>query len=249
VVSWAQNADYLLKKDFQSEKKKITEGIDAAKKAGYDAKKIATKQLIISDSMAKSISANEKAVKLTNDSLLKIQGRFADLDTRVSKTSMNAQNYLLLAVIVIAIIFLLLLALVFFLKSKSDESVRELKEENMKLDESVKQQFVSIKEEMKKAADSFSLSSKEFSTKFAAQIEQSEEKQRTFAAELDEFVNKVMKDQAHHISGVDEKFKELSSKLNAEKTEHKSLHDKIESEVKGLRSLHIKDVEEIKAKL
>ena len=249
VASWAQNADYLLKKDFQSEKKKISDGIDVAKKAGFDAKKIATKQLTVVDSLAKSLSANEKAVKQTNDSLQKIATRFNDLDARVSKTSMNAQNYLLLAVIVIAIIFLLLLALVFFLKSKSDESVRELSEENMKLDESVKQEFVSIQKEMKKAADSFSLSLHEFSTNLSAEIKQCEEKQRNFATELDEFVDKVVKEQAHHISGVDEKFKELSSKLNTEKTEHKSLHDKIESEVKGLRLLHTKDIEEIKAKL
>ena len=249
VASWAQNADYLLKKDFQSEKKKISEGIDVAKKAGFDAKKIATKQLTVVDSLAKSLSANEKAVKQTNDSLQKIEARFTDLDTRVSKTSMNTQNYLLLAVIVIAIIFLLLLALVFFLKSKSDESIRELSEENMKLGESVKQEFVLIQEEMKKASESFSLSLHEFSVNLSAEIKQCEEKQRNFATELDEFVAKVVKEQAHHISGVDEKFKELSSKLNAEKTEHKSLHDKIESEVKGLRSLHIKDIEEIKAKL
>jgi len=236
VTSWAQNADYLLKKDFQSEKKKISEGIDAAKKAGFDAKKIATKQLTVYDSLAKSLATNVNAVKQTNDSLQKMAGRFNDLDARVSKTSMNAQNYLLLAVIVIAIIFLVLLALVFFLKSKSDERIRELSEENMKLGESVKQEVVLMREEMKKATDSFSKTLQEFSASFTAQIEQGEKKQRTFATELDEFVAKVLKEQANHISGVDEKFKELSSKLNAEKTEHKSLHDKIESEIKRLRS-------------
>ncbi len=60
VASWAQNADYLLKKDFQTEKKKISEGIDAAKKTGYDAKKIAAKQTTAFDSLAKNTSANEK---------------------------------------------------------------------------------------------------------------------------------------------------------------------------------------------
>jgi len=249
IASWAQNADYLLKKDFQSEKKKISEGIDAAKKTGIDAKKIATKQVTALDSLAKTLSANEKALAQTNDSLQKTATRFNDLEARVSKTSMNAQNYLLLSVIIIAILFLLLLALVFFLKSKSDEKIRELSEENMRLGESVKQDFVEMKKEQKKSAEALSLTLHENSANFAAKIEQSEEKQRTFATELEEVVDKVVKEQALQKSRVDEQFKELLSKVNTEKTEHKSLHEKIESEVKGLRSLHVKDVEEIKAKL
>jgi hypothetical protein len=249
AASWAQNADYLLKKDFQSEKKKISDGIDAAKKAGVDAKKIATKQLTILDSLTKSLSANEKALSQTNDSLQKTAARFNDLDARVSKTSMNAQNYLLTAVIVIAILFLLLLALVFFLKSKSDEKIRELSEENIRLGETVKQEVVLMKEELRKAADSLSMNLKEHSANFAAKIEQSEVKQRTLATKIEEVVDKLAKEQALQKTKVDEQLKEVLSKVTTEKAEHKSLHDKIESEVKGLRSLHVKDIEEIKAKL
>jgi hypothetical protein len=249
AASWAQNADYLLKKDFQSEKKKISEGIDAAKKAGIDAKKIATKQMTVIDSLAKTLSANEKALALTNDSLQKTTVRFNDLETRVNKSSMNIQNYLLVAVIVMAVLFLLLLALVFFLKSKSDEKIRELSEGNVRLGESMKQEFVLMKEEQKKAANSISLTLHEYSANFATKIEQSEEKQRIFAAELEAVVDKIVKEQALQKSRLDEQFKELLSKANTEKTEHKTLHEKIQAEVKGLQSLHVKDVEEIKAKL
>ncbi|HZX61739.1 MAG TPA: hypothetical protein VFE66_00920 [Bacteroidales bacterium] len=249
VASWAQNADYLLKKDFQSEKKKISEGIDAAKKTGIDAKKIATKQVTALDSLAKTLAANEKALAQTNDSLQKNAARFNDLEARVNKSSINTQNSVLVAVIVFAVLFLLLFALVFFLKRNSNEKVRELSEENMRLGESVKQESVLMKEELKKSADSLSLTLHEYSANFSAKIEQSEEKQRAFATELEEVVDKVVKEQALQKSRVDEQFKELLSKVNTEKTEHKSLHEKIESEVKGLRSLHVKDVEEIKAKL
>src|SRR5450830_802628 len=112
VASWAQNADYLLKKDFQSEKKKISEGIDAAKKTGIDAKKIAAKQVTVLDSLTKTLSANEKALAQTNDSLQKTAARFNALEARVSKSSTNAQNSLLVAVIVFAVLFLLLFALI-----------------------------------------------------------------------------------------------------------------------------------------
>jgi len=249
AASWAQNADYLLKKDFQSEKKKISDGIDAAKKTGIDAKKIATKQVATLDSLTKKQSENEKALVLTNDSLQKTAARFNDLEARVNKSSMNAQNFLLVAVIIIAVLFLLLLGLVYFLKSKSDQKIRELSDESMRLGESVKQEFVAMKAELKKATDSLSLTLHEHSANFAAKIELCEEKQKTFATELEDVVDKVVKEQTVQKSMVEEKLKELLAKANTEKTEHKSLHDKIESEVKGLRSLHVKDIEEIKAKL
>ncbi len=249
VASWAQNADYLLKKDFQTEKKKISDGIDAARKSGIDAKKIATKQMTVLDSLVKALSANEKALAQINDSLQKTSSRFNDLEARVNKSTMNVQDSLLVAVIVFAVLFLLLFALVFFLKSNSNQKIRELSEENMRLGESVKQDFVEMKEEQKKSTEALSLTLHENSANFAARIEQSEEKQKSFATELEEVVDKVVKEQALQKSKVDEQIKELLSKANAEKTEHKSFHEKIESEVKGLRSLHLKDIEEIKAKL
>jgi|GEM_PF-1769633 hypothetical protein len=248
VASWAQNADYLLKKDFQTEKKKISEGIDAAKKTGYDAKRIAEKQTTAFDSLAKLLSANEKELKQTNDSLQKTTARFNDLDIRVTKTSNNAENYLLLAVIVIALIFLLILALIFYLRSKTDEKINELREENIRLDESVKQDLAAIREDLKKSVDSLSSTLHEYSAKFNASIERCEEKQRTSAAELEASVSKVAKDHTLHVSKVDEKFNDLSAKMNADRADHKTFHDKIESDLKALRSLQ-KVVEEIKAKL
>jgi hypothetical protein len=238
LASWAQNADYLLKKDFQSEKKKMSDGIDVAKKAGVDAKKIATKQLTTIDSLIKIQAANEKVLVQTNDSLQKTAARFNDLDVRLTKNTSSTQNLLMMAVIVIAILFLLFLALVFFMKSKTDEKIRELAEENMQLGESIKQDFIAIREDIKKSAATLN-----------ARVGSCEEKQKSFATELEEVVDKVVKDQATLKKGVDERFNEFSAQLNAEKDDHKTLHQKIESDVKGLRSLHVKDVEEIRAKL
>jgi len=249
VALWAQNTDYLLKKDFQSEKKKMSEGIDAAKKIGFDAKKIATKQMTAFDSLSKLIAANEQNVKQANDSMVKMSAQFKDLDLKISKTSSNAQSYLLLAVIIIAILFLLLLALIFYLKSKADEKILELTEENMQLDESVKQDIAAIREEFKKSTDALSLSMHEFSANFAASIERCEEKQQSFATEFEVLVNKVAKEHELNISKIDEKFNDLISKLKTEQTEHKASHDKLESDLKGIKSIHIKDVEELKAKM
>src|SRR5512141_2762989 len=99
VASWAQNTDYLLKKDFQSEKKKISDGIDAAKKSGIDAKKIATKQVAVIDSLSKNLTINEKMLVQTNDSLQRTAARFNEMENRVNTNSTRAQNSILVAVI------------------------------------------------------------------------------------------------------------------------------------------------------
>ena len=237
-ASWAQNADYLLKKDFQSEKKKMSDGIEVAKKAGYDAKKIATKQLTSIDSLIKVQVANEKVLAQTNDSLQKTTTRFKDLDVRVTKASTNAENLLLMAGIVIAIVFLMFLAFVFFMKSKTDEEIRKLAEENKRLAEAMKQDFPALRLEMKKSA-----------ANLTSLIEVGEEKQKSFATELEEVVDKVVKDQAIQKSSVQQRFNEFLAKVDADKKDHKILHESIDGEVKGLRSLHIQDIEEIKAKL
>ena len=249
VALWAQNNDYLLKKDFQSEKKKMSEGIDAAKKIGFDAKKIAAKQMTAFDSLSKLISANEKDVKQANDSMQKMSAQFKDLDLKINKTSSTAQSYLLLAVIVIAILFLLILAWIFYMKSKADEKMLALTEENLKLDESVKEDIAAIRDEFKKSTDSLSLSLHEYSANYAASIERCEEKQQSFATELEELVDKVVKQHESNISKIDEKFNDLVSKLTSEQKEHKASHDKLESDLKGIKSLHSKDVEELKARL
>ena len=248
VASWAQNADYLLKKDFQTEKKKISEGIDAAKKAGYDAKKIAARQMTTADSLAKITAANEKNLKLTNDSLQKTAARFNDLDIRVTKSSNNAQNYLVLATIIIAVIFLLILALIFFLRSKTDQKIAELTEEHQKLDESVKQEIASMRTDLKKSIESLSSSLHEYSTKLTASVGHCEDKQKASAAELEASISKVAKEHADYVPKVNEKFDELTAKLNTERKEHKDFHEKIESDLKKLPSLQ-KIVDEIKAKL
>ena len=237
-ASWAQNTDYLLKKDFQSEKKKMSDGIEVAKKAGYDAKKIASKQLTSIDSLIKVQVANEKVLAQTNDSLQKTTTRFKDLDIRVTKASTSAENLLLMAVIVIAIVFLLFLAFVFFMKSKTDEKIRELAEENMRLAEAMKQDFTALTLEMKKSA-----------ANLATRIEIGEEKQKSFATELEEVVDKVVKDHAIQKSSVEQRFNEFLAKVDADKKDHKILHEKIDGEVKGLHSRHLQDLEEIRAKM
>jgi hypothetical protein len=140
------------------------------------------------------------------------------------------------------VLYLLLFALVFFLKRNSNEKIRELSE-------SVKEDLVRMKDEMKKSADALSLKMHENSANLAAKLELSEEKQQSTILEIKEAVDKMAKELAVQKTKVDEQIKEFISKTNTEKSEHKSLHDKIESEVKGLRTLHVKDVEEIKSKL
>lgn len=236
VASWAQNADYLLKKDFQSEKKKISEGIDAAKKAGYDAKKIATKQVTVFDSMARAILANEKVLKQNNDSLQKTTATFSSLQNRVSKMSTKTKFFLRLIVIGATLLFILLIMIVYALKKKYDKEIYVLTDENKRLGESLDKEVVAIREELRKTSDSLSLTMHEFSANTTVQIEQLAEKQNAFKSDIEESLDKFVKEQITHKSILEEKIIDFLAKANYEKTEHKALHEKLELEVNGLKS-------------
>ena len=238
ATAWAQNADYLLKKDFQTEKKKITDGIDAAKKTGYDAKRLAAKHMAAIDSLSKLVANEQQLLAQNNDSLQKTTARCNDQQAKIDKNSASSRNYTILVLVIIAVVCLLFLALIFFLKSKTDEKIRELSDENIKLGEAVKQDVNGMKEELKKLNDSVNKTVHELSANVAARIEQSEAKLGKAAAEFGAIIDKLAKEQS-----------ELKSNASANKSEHKSLQEKIESEVKGLRSMHIKDIEDIKSKL
>jgi len=243
VASMAQNNDYLSKKEFQVEKKTIANGIDAARKAGLDAKRLVLKQAAISDSLIKLNAANEKMLAQTNDSLQKTAARFNDLQTRVDKKTSTSQNSLIIVVIIIAVLFLFLLVLIFYFKSKSDGKIRELNDENIKLGESVRQEVSQSKEHITKTASAMSLELHEHTANLAAKVEVTEERQRQFALELEDFVDKVVKDQKLQTSSLESRLIELKSAL-IDKNEHKSVHEKLETEIKNLRSLHVKDNEE-----
>ena len=89
--------------------KKASTIYDVAKKAGSDAKKIAARQLTLLDSLGKNLSADEKQLMQTNDSLQKTAARFNALEESVGNRSMSTRNFLMIAVIVFAVLYLLLL--------------------------------------------------------------------------------------------------------------------------------------------
>jgi hypothetical protein len=248
IASIAQNADYLLKKDFQGEKKKISESIDAAKKTGMDAKKIAAKQFAAIDSLTRVIEANQKLVVRSNDSLLKMETKFMELEARMDKKTSSSQTSLFLVVFIFGAILVFLLSLVFYFKNKSDEKFRELNEEDLKLGEAVKQEVELLRAETKKSVDSISLEYHEHAANLFSTMELTEERQRQFALELEEVVDKIVKEQNLQKSSVETLSLELKSEM-LRKTEHLPVHEKLETEVKGLKTLHLKDIEELKAKI
>ena len=244
-ASTAQNNDYLLKKDFQNEKKTISEGINTARKTSSELKKLLSKQAEITDSLVRVIATNEKLLARTNDSLLKTATRFNDLQANVEKRTSNSQNSLVLAVIIISVLLLFLLALIFYFKNKSDARIRELSEENLKLGEGFRQDLSHLKEQITKTASSMSLELHEHSANIATKLEMTEERQRQLAVELEDLVDKMVKDHNLQTSSLDARLSELKSAI-IQKDEHRSVHEKLETEIKGLRSLHTKDMEEIR---
>ncbi|MCX6243935.1 MAG: hypothetical protein NTU98_04455 [Bacteroidetes bacterium] len=237
VASMAQNADYLSKQDFQAEKKKISEGIDAAKKNGFEAKKLVTKQVAIIDSLTKLIAANEKMVAVTNDSLRKTISEIDNLEAKFEKKASTSQHSLFLSVIIVAILYLVLFVLVIYFRTKWAAKMREVSEENQKLSDALKQEAILLKEHFDKKAQSLSLEFHEHAANLSAKEERTEERQRQLALELEDLMDNIVKD--HDLQ---------KTIYETMVSENKSAHEKLETELKNLKSQHTKDIQDIKSK-
>ena len=80
---------FISNKDFQTEKKKLYDGINAAKKTGLDVKKSLTKQNQTLDSLTQLLSGYQVQLAKSNDSISSLSGKVNDLQNQLvhKKTS------------------------------------------------------------------------------------------------------------------------------------------------------------------
>jgi hypothetical protein len=104
----AQTTDYLQKKEFQTEKKKIYDNIDAAKKPSSELKKLVTRQSLKIDSLSAVVKAFEAQNKSFADSINKMSVTVLSLNGQVqsneNKLSKSYGDLLIMAVILLILV-------------------------------------------------------------------------------------------------------------------------------------------------
>jgi hypothetical protein len=104
-VAFSQNAGYLTKEDFQSEKKKLTDNLNTSRKGLSDVKKILNEQKIRLDSLNLLLAAEKNNDGILRDSLDKARAQIAALTVSLQKKdSLSKGTTLLFFIIILALL-------------------------------------------------------------------------------------------------------------------------------------------------
>ncbi|MEI7660900.1 MAG: hypothetical protein WCK34_01820 [Bacteroidota bacterium] len=220
--SWAQTPEYLLQKDFRTEKQKIYDGISATKKQLNEVKKGDLKMERSADSLKRMIGYCTGQLGMTTDSLKKTCAKLNALQEKVDSQKFLSRRVRVLIALVLLILFGLLFILVFLFKRKSDANYLSAVELNKQTNEHLEIELANFKGELLKSREQFAALSNEMNqlilnglNKFETQNRQLEQHLHENLARVEERIdpigaeiNKIREDQAGVI-------KTLTDSMNA----------------------------------
>jgi hypothetical protein len=128
VQAGAQTTDYLPQKEFQVEKKKIYDGINAAKKQVAEARKVNTKNLVTIDSLKLVLTGYAGQNAAITDSLAKTKAQLLLLQDKVDNQKMLSRGSRILILAILVILFILVFGMIFMFRRKAEAGHRELLE-------------------------------------------------------------------------------------------------------------------------
>jgi septal ring factor EnvC (AmiA/AmiB activator) len=135
TIAGAQTTEFITIKDFQAEKKKLAEGINAAKKMNQDLKRTLARQNEKLDSLQKFVSGLQAQLATSNDSINSLKVKTTDLRDQLESSSSISRSKLLFAFGFILIVMALLIVMIFMIKKKSDQNFILLEKTDSKIDQ------------------------------------------------------------------------------------------------------------------
>lgn len=115
ILSNGQNTDFITKKDFQTEKKGITDQINAAKAPSYELRNLYTKQVKYIDSLALVLATfDQRAASIEKQTELIVLTDIRQQE-QINNSQLNVRSQIIFLLVFICIGFLLTFILAFFL--------------------------------------------------------------------------------------------------------------------------------------
>jgi len=244
ISAGAQTTDYITNKDFQAEKKKLNDGIFAAKKTGLEAKKSLTQQDQKIDSLVKLIEANRFMLAASNDSISKLNLQVIDLQNQVSQKKTTLRTGLILAFIILFILIIISLIWIFMVKKKMEENLRILTESNEKTGIKIDEGFKATEEKVKSFSDEINQKVSSGLSQMEMRAANLEQQMKTQAVALDEKLSKSKEENELMIKREDEKLNMLQSLIDKNA---KELTDRLSSLEKDQKELEPGFLEKVNA--
>jgi hypothetical protein len=246
ITAGAQTTDYISKQDFQAEKKKLNEGIFAAKKTGLEAKKSLTQQDQKIDSLVRLIEVNRLMLAASNDSISKMNLQVSDLQNQVNQKKTTLRTGLILAFIILFILIIISLIWIFMVKKKMEENFRVLTESNEKTGVKIDEGFKATEEKVKSFSDEISQKVSSGLSQIDMRAANLEQQMKTQAVALDEKLGKSKEENELLIKKEDEKLNMLQSLIDKNARELTDRLNSLEKNQKELESGFIEKVNALK---
>ena len=141
----AQTTEYLPKKDFQVEKKKIFDGINASKKQVNEIKKSDARMELSIDSLKRALANTAGQLAMVTDSLSKTGAKLNALQEKVDSQKMLSKGARILIFVILVLLFILIFAMLFLLRKKAETNHQLLFDANNKTNERLDVALDSVK--------------------------------------------------------------------------------------------------------
>ncbi len=214
VGLYAQNAEYIQKKDFQTEKKKIVESINGVKKS-------LSAQSKLQDSLNQTQALLKAEFSRLSDSINKQSATLKELQEKVEFSQEKTNSFRVYFYIILIISFVLVLIVFFFLRSAMRGIKAELSEAVGVLKDKTDKEFEKIHSGISEQAEAIinhnnelKLKLTELESSFHQQQKENEEYHHEYSAKIQEKFNEILhstemmdKSQKEAIQMIEEKLK------------------------------------------
>ncbi len=142
----AQTAEYLQQKDFQAEKKKIYDGINASKRQINEIKKFDVKTVQSIDSLTRIIGSAASQLSAVNDSLAKTTSRVVALQEAFDSQKSISRQLLILLFVVVFILLVIAFIMIFLFQRKANANFQSIADLDQKTNERFDAEIKKLKE-------------------------------------------------------------------------------------------------------
>ncbi len=246
-VSMAQGTDYVGKKEFQAETKRISESLNASKRSVTQIKQLAVTQKTTIDSLKQVILAGQAQIKTGNDTISAATLKIRELQMQINSRRQMAETGFILLAALILLLMVVAFWWVYILSKKTSKRFVKISEDHETFSQTMTKEFILITEKIKDNKDHILILSDDLKqqirkTDLAIQTD------RERLAMVDESVKNLRFESESGFKLQNEKvsvLQESMSKMNLHMTESlKKQEDHMNSEIQKLSKMMAKHDQE-----
>jgi hypothetical protein len=242
ATAGAQTTDYLQKKEFQTEKKKIYDNIDAAKKPASELKKLVNRQSLKIDSLNNLVKIFGVQNALYADSINKMSATVWSLNDQVKINHDRTRKHFIYVLIMLVILFVLILGTFIILWRKIQGNFAILNDHGERINAKLDREIGALRLEVTNGIAKMHAMSDELNQKISSRFDHFETEHTQIHQKMQEN-NSSLKEQIQGIrESAEEKFQNFKSALAAK-------GDEFLSHTKALKSQVDKDIQTLASEL